>query len=222
MRHRPITAGLGAGLLLMATLASPAMAAGPASDPGPGSPPAVHAITTTMLRLPARQCAGPIERLNGAQQTPIDACTAMVTFELTASRVARNAAGTATASTGLIPAGSTCSVTWSITSLRATVQSVLWGFFWSASANATGYGDSCGRVMWTSVTCDQHGIGYAVQVDWCGAYPGRWAWYAYTSSNIGLNITVSAVVDGTPISWTHGVRNGFNPYTGTQYGFFAW
>ncbi len=67
--------------------------------------------------------------------------------------------------------------TWVITSERATVQSIFGGFLWSASANATGYGDSCGRVMWTSVTCDQHGIGYAVRIDWCGAYPGRWAWY---------------------------------------------
>jgi hypothetical protein len=222
MRRRSSVAGLGAGLMLLATLAGPAMAAGPAADLERGSPPSVHAVTTTRLRLPDAQCSVAIPRLPGGRPAGSEPCSATLTFEITASREPRAAGNVRTAPAKLTTSGSGCSITWTISSLRATVQSILWGFFWSASANATGYGDSCGRVMWTSVTCDQHGIGYAVSIDWCDAYPGRWAWYAYTSTNIGLNITVSAVADGTPIAWTHGARDGFNPYTGTQYGFFAW
>lgn len=216
MRHRSRTAGLLAGLSLILTLAGPALAAAPTHDPGPRPARTVHALTTHPLRLDATECTGRSLSAS-AGHDPAGGCTATVTFEMTASGVPSTVAATGVSSTA-----STCSITWAIISLRATVQSIFGGFFWSATANATGYGDSCGRVLWTSVTCDQHGIGYAVSIDWCGAYPGRWAWYPYTSSNIGLNITLSAVANGVPISWTHGARNGFNPYTGTQYGFFAW
>jgi hypothetical protein len=227
MRHRSRAAGTVAGLALILMAGQPAMAATSTPVPAPGATPTVHVVTVSELRLDGAECmaAAPLGRTQSGR-TLRDACTASVTYEMTATRAPSAPGGTrphaAPADPDPLATTSACTITWTITSLRATVQSVFWGVFWSATANATGYGDSCGRVMWTSVTCDQHGIGYAVRIDWCGAYPGRWAWYAYTSSNIGLNITVSAVANGTPISWTHGARNGFNPYTGTQYGFVAW
>jgi len=186
-----------------------------------GNPPArsVHSSLSQEIALSRSECRYAIRTASAPARTSArQTCAAALTVAVDAVAVGDRSAGpglTAAASTG-------CTTTWVITSLRATVQSVFWGVLWSATANATGYGDSCGRVMWTSVTCDSHGIGFSVRTDWCGAYPRTWTWYGYTSTNMGLNITVSAVTDGTPVSFTHGARNGFNPYTGTQYGFFAW
>jgi hypothetical protein len=176
-------------------------------------------VMTRSMALDAAECAALLADAGDRSHTrsTTASCAATITLEISASRIAP-VAGEAL----VLQGGTTCRTTWVITSERATVQSIFGGFFWSASANATGYGDSCGRVMWTSVTCDQHGIGYAVHIDWCGAYPGQWTWFGYRSTNFGLNITVSAVANGTPIAWTHGARNGFNPYTGSQYGFFYW
>ena len=64
--------------------------------------------------------------------------------------------------------------------------------------------------------------GYTVSIDWCGAFPELWTWNPYTTTNIGTNITVSAVAEGIPIVFTHGARNGFDPYAGTPYGAFVW
>ncbi len=226
MRQRSTATGLVAGLTLIFTLVGPAGAAEPSRDRASTSVRAVHEVRTARVRLDRSECPEAGGRSgNGVGRTApasTGTCTAELTLEVTASPVAPTTKSLAPVGGERLTTSSSCTVTWNITSLRATVQSIFGGFFWSASASATGYGDSCGRVLWTSVTCDQHGIGYAVRIDWCGAYPGRWAWYGYTSSNVGLNITVSAVANGTPIAWTHGARNGFNPYTGTQYGFFAW
>lgn len=221
MRHLSRPVSLAAGLMLAATLAGPTLASSPAAaNPGPSaSGGSIHRVVTRSLVLDDAECAALDANADGRGRTRSSTatCAATITLEVSATRLAPIAGDTLVMQTG-----TTCTTTWVITSERATVQSIFGGFFWSASANATGYGDSCGRVMWTSVTCDQHGIGYAVHVDWCGAYPGRWTWYGYRSTNFGLNITVSAVANGTPIAWTHGARNGFNPYTGSQYGFFYW
>jgi len=215
-----MAASLWAGPLLALAPATVA-----AASPNAGAP--VHVALTRHLDLSAAECLAlgtPAARRAPGQ--PSSTCPATMTMELDALPVARPSGQVqAVSSSGpqaLLSGSGSCRTTWIISSLRATVQSILWGVFWSASANATGYGDSCGRVMWTSVTCDAHGIGFTVRVDWCGAYPGAWRWYGYTSTNMGLNITVSAVTDGAPVSFTHGARNGFNPYTGAMYGFFAW
>ncbi len=221
MRHLSRPVSLATGVMLVATLAGPALASTPATPNVRPSAPAgsIHRLVTRPLALDDAECAALAANSDapGRTRRPTATCSATITLEVSATRLAPIADGSL-----VTQGGSRCSTTWVITSERATVQSIFGGFFWSASANATGYGDSCGRVMWTSVTCDQHGIGYAVRIDWCGAYPGRWTWYGYTSTNFGLNITVSAVANGTPIAWTHGARNGFNPYTGSQYGFFYW
>ncbi len=221
MRHRSRPASLVAGLVLAISLAGPTLASNPAKGaPRPSDPTgSIHQVMTRPIVLDDAECTAlaPKTGASGRTRPSTATCAASITLEVSATRLAPIADGAL-----VMQGATTCRTTWVITSERATVQSILGGFFWSASANATGYGDSCGRVMWTSVTCDQHGIGYAVHVDWCGAYPKRWAWYGYTSTNFGLNITVSAVANGTPIAWTHGARNGFNPYTGSQYGFFYW
>ncbi len=194
-----------------------------AATPNGGAQPA-HATLTRQVAISTAECAVMARAAGAAAPSSTRAATCAAVLRLTVDAVPVR---TRPLSTGLsndqAAASSTgCTTTWVIRSLTATVQSLFWGVFWSATANATGYGDSCGRVMWTSVTCDSHGIGYTVTTGWCGAYPRTWAWYGYTSTNMGLNITVSAVTNGTPVSFTHGARNGFNPYTGTQYGFFAW
>ncbi len=221
MRHLSRPVGLMAGLALVGALAGPALAAAPgAGEPPSTAPPrTVHRLVTVSIPLAEAECTVMARTQHPApgSRAGDGACAATVRLELDARRVEPDTDGAVG-----VALASSCTTTWIITSERATVQSIFGGFFWSASANATGYGDSCGRVMWTSVTCDQHGIGYSVRIDWCGAYPRRWVWYPYTTTDFGLNITLSAVANGVPISWTHGARNGFNPYTGSQYGFFAW
>lgn len=194
----------------MVTTAAPAAATDAGTHP-------VHQTLHRQVQMAEAECAN-VGSSIGRQRTPAArSCSMSITLELSAEPMPP-----IEDVPGATALANTCTTTWIITSLRATVQSIFWGILWSATANATGYGDSCGRVKWTSVTCDQHGIGYAVRIDWCGAYPGTLAWYPYTTTNMGLNITVSAVANGTPISYSHGARNGFNPYTGTQYGFFVW
>lgn len=212
---------MGAALATATLLATPAAAGAAAPDQtrdGP-PPPVVRRTVTTQVPLPVAECPTPIGvTAHRASEGRTEECSMQVSMDLVAERLAspKGPSQTITAGSG------SCVTIWIIRSEQAAVQSLFWGAFWSAKATATGYGDSCGRVKWTSVTCDQHGIGFSVRIDWCGAYPKKWTWYRYTETNFGLNITVSAIANGTPIAFTHGARNGFNPYTGKQYGYFYW
>ena len=103
------------------------------------------------------------------------------------------------------------------------LQSLLFGILWRADNSATGVADThCGLVQYQSVTCSQHGVGYAVTFTWCGAWPQKWSTYAYTYVNYGSNFTVSVLANGVPISFDHGLREGYNPYNNTNYNFFSW
>jgi hypothetical protein len=212
---------MGVALATATLLATPAATGAATPDrtrTGPQPSVTGHTITT-QVTLPAAECLAPTgagaPRPARGQTAP---CSMQVTMDLAAERLAPDGRP----SQPISASSGSCVTTWIIRSEQAAVQSVFWGAFWSAKATATGYGDSCGRVLWTSVTCDQHGIGFSVRIDWCGAYPQRWTWYRYTDTNFGLNITVSAIANGTPIAFTHGARNGFNPYTGKPYGYFYW
>jgi len=195
----------------MVLVTASAAVAARTTSPGP-----VHALFTREIALSQTECRL-AATLASTRLARHQRCTATVTGELSATPVVDQ--GSTASRAEPIPS---CPTTWSIDSMRVTVESLFWGLVWSASANATGYGDACGRVMWTSVTCDQHAVGYTVSIDWCGAFPELWTWNPYTTTNIGTNITVSAVAEGIPIVFTHGARNGFDPYAGTPYGAFVW
>lgn len=96
--------------------------------------------------------------------------------------------------------------------------SLLFGIPWSVTTNA-GYARnaSTGKVIWQWVTCDKSAIGFTVTVTWCGSYHS-----GQPDTDFGANFDVSAVYQGSPITFSHGHRSSINGFTGAQCCTFGW
>jgi hypothetical protein len=121
---------------------------------------------------------------------------------------------TTSGSVGGVQAAVVCSIPSGYTHcgwVQTTTQSLLFGVFWSETTRA-GFvsNNSSGKVRWEWVTCTKNGIGFSLEITWCGKYSSG-AYYLYT--NAGANFTVSVLYHGAPIYASHGNRISFNPFT---------
>lgn len=197
-----------AAAVMVLAIGSPAAAVTP-------SPTTV--TTVSNLQLSASDCAALAASLNVTVATlkAAGGCSIKQTDTLTRTPVSASAAPSSVTPT------LSCYTEWNI-DITQTESSLFWGVFWSANAHGTGYGDSCGNDMWTSVTCGSSGFGFTVTFTWCGAWPQEWTWYSYTQTNFGANFNVTVLVPPFPISSNHGVRASFDPYTGSTYDAYGW
>ena len=176
-----------AALLASSMLASPMLAlvaSGAPADDG-----------TIRVRLSDEECAA-VVALTGKPASK--ACYELISY------------GTGSPDTNIVAAAA-CYVPPGYThcgSVWVKSQSVL--LLWSVTSTA-GYArnSSTGKVKWQSVTCTKTAFGYVVTITWCGSYHN-----GLPDTNFGANFDVSVLVQGSPLTVSHGHRYSINGYSG--------
>jgi len=147
---------------------------------------------TIRVRLSDQECAA-VVALTG--KPAAKACYELISYGTGSPH------GVSPAATCYVPPGYThCGSMW------VKSQSLLWSV-----TSTAGYArnSSTGKVRWQWVTCTKAAIGFVVTLTWCGSYHN-----GLPDTNFGSNFDVSAVVEGSPITFSHGHRASINGYTG--------
>lgn len=93
-------------------------------------------------------------------------------------------------------------------------QSLLWNVTSTATfvRNA-----STGKVVWQSVTCTKAAFIVVITITWCGSYHN-----GLPDTNFGSNFDVSALIEGSPLTVSHGHRASINGFTGAACCLQSW
>jgi hypothetical protein len=92
-------------------------------------------------------------------------------------------------------------------------ESFPWGLAWSETSFANFDLDNCNNIRWNYKWYTSDGHGYSVNNYFDDVYPALAVWNQNTSTWKGSYYTVSAFVNGFPISSSHGSRWSFDVHS---------